>query len=501
MAVSATWLYGTLDRLGAEQILITEGNATDGTYLVRRSTTDTSVFVLSVCNGARVRHYPVHIQPSLHDDALRFSITGDQGPSPEFGSMEQLLAALREPALGPPAPLIQRLLPHGQRVVVPANNGPVLDASNPFAPPSTTRRNSPDKSAQDAATWSCSVCTFRNRVGVAMCEMCDSLAPNQQLPLDPDAPPPPPRRMTVQSSTSSTHKSSEGTVAASPQRSNPFAGLPVEPVPRAMSDAAALRPLPVDRASGSLTGLVKSGDGAFYNSGGSAADDGIKEILLCEGPLLKIRGLMQNHVRWFALTTRRLMYYTDNGGELISSASLSDVTAVTDIKGGKRFRVTTKAPFGASRNNEMLLEAGSLGIKEKWLRALSMDASETQGFSSDRAELYVEGPLVKVQPLGTSNTTRWFRVTEKKLAYFKEEAGEELGSIPHEFVRQVTLMQNIRDFMVSSAQPFTKTGSYEIHCRAPSEALRSKWITALRRALPADKFKHEARTREAGAPQ
>jgi hypothetical protein len=56
-----------------------------------------------------------------------------------------------------------------------------------------------------------------------------------------------------------------------------------------------------------------------------------------------------------------------------------------------------------------------------------MTPDELAGFDSNRAELIVEGYLTKVQPLGTTSKTRWFRITSKKLAYHRKEAGEEMG--------------------------------------------------------------------------
>jgi len=41
---------------------------------------------------------------------------------------------------------------------------------------------------------------------------------------------------------------------------------------------------------------------------------------------------------------------------------------------------------------------------------------------------------------------------------------------------------------VTSAQPFTKTGSYEVRCRCESEAVRNKWLSGLRKMLAASKF-------------
>lgn len=38
-----------------------------------------------------------------------------------------------------------------------------------------------------------------------------------------------------------------------------------------------------------------------------------------------------------------------------------------------------------------------------------------------------------------------------------------MGSVPFEYITQITLAtNNKRDFVVSSVQPFTKTGAYEV---------------------------------------
>ena len=56
-----------------------------------------------------------------------------------------------------------------------------------------------------------------------------------------------------------------------------------------------------------------------------------------------------------------------------------------------------------------------------------------------------------------------FRVTTRKFAYYTDEAGEEMGSVPFEFITQITIASNNKkDFVVSSVQPFTKSGSYEV---------------------------------------
>lgn len=189
------------------------------------------------------------------------------------------------------------------------------------------------------------------------------------------------------------------------------------------------------------------------------------------------------------LTTKKLMYYTENAGELISSVQLKDVVAVTEMD-KRTFRLATAEPFGASKTHEMVLEAHSPKVKQKWLSAMKTDATQFNGFSSNRAELIVECYLLKVQPFGTINTTRWFRLTAKKFAYYTDEAGEELGSVPFEFVSAITVLGK-RDFSLTATQPFTKTGMFEVHCRCKSPAVRQKWITGLNRVLPAHKFFHK----------
>ena len=191
------------------------------------------------------------------------------------------------------------------------------------------------------------------------------------------------------------------------------------------------------------------------------------------------------------LTSKKLMYYTENAGELISTIQLKDVVAVTEI-GSKTFRLNTAEPFGASQTHEMVIEADNARVMQKWLVAMKKDASlvNSVGFSSNRAELIMECYLLKVQPFGVLDTTRWFRLTTKKFAYFKDEAGEELGSVPFEYVAAVTVIGK-KDFTLTSVQPFTKTGMFEVHCRCKTPALRQKWITGLNKVLPAHKLFHK----------
>jgi hypothetical protein len=46
------------------------------------------------------------------------------------------------------------------------------------------------------------------------------------------------------------------------------------------------------------------------------------------------------------------------------------------------------------------------------------------------------------------------------------------------------------DFTLTSVQPFTETGQFEVHCRCITPEVRQKWITALN-VLPPNKFFHK----------
>ena len=76
-------------------------------------------------------------------------------------------------------------------------------------------------------------------------------------------------------------------------------------------------------------------------------------------------------------------------------------------------------------------------VKEKWLKFLMMDLSKRPP-PAQREELIVEGKLSKVQPLCTTNMTRWWQVTNRRIMYFKEEAGEPYGCEPNFFGMPLT---------------------------------------------------------------
>ena len=72
-----------------------------------------------------------------------------------------------------------------------------------------------------------------------------------------------------------------------------------------------------------------------------------KMLTLDLGPLYKIRGTLQNHVRWYVLTSKKLVYYTENGGDLISGIEVAEFDTVAEMD-AKRFLIKTRVPFGES---------------------------------------------------------------------------------------------------------------------------------------------------------
>jgi hypothetical protein len=184
------------------------------------------------------------------------------------------------------------------------------------------------------------------------------------------------------------------------QRSNPFLESPAPktpPMPKRLGSMAFETPKEKDAPAadsgrdraqtGSLTGFAATEHGSLQLT--TAALD-TKEMLLCEGALVKLRGLGQNRRRWFMLTTRKFLYFSEvqrqsknrrtahsddahvlflylplpfpfpflflsffffpppplqNGGALIASIFLKDILEVADVD-TKRMRVSTRHPFG-----------------------------------------------------------------------------------------------------------------------------------------------------------
>lgn len=86
----------------------------------------------------------------------------------------------------------------------------------------------------------------------------------------------------------------------------------------------------------------------------------------------------------------------------------------------------------------MTLEAPNRKVKTKWIKSLKAAESTGKPPQSDLpGELKAEGYITKLAPFGSSNRTRWFKLTDKKLALYKEEEGEEMASIELEHITTV----------------------------------------------------------------
>lgn len=208
--------------------------------------------------------------------------------------------------------------------------------------------------------------------------------------------------------------------------------------------------------------------------------------LLCEGYLTKIKGnILQNRNRFFRLTEANLVYYEENGGKRISSVPKSEIVSVED-SGRHRFQIKLNQEIGRKKGkNELTLEAPNSRVKDRWVSALTMDLSMRQ---PNFEELIVEGYLVKVQPLCTTNTTRFFRLSTKRFSYYRDEAGDLFGSVLIDNIDLISATDDKREFKVSASVPMTKTGFYDVVCRANSNTVRDKWVAMMQRIFPQHKL-------------
>lgn len=161
----------------------------------------------------------------------------------------------------------------------------------------------------------------------------------------------------------------------------------------------------------------------------------------------------------------------------------------------------TKKPFGSGNHTEMVLEATSRAAKNKWLYALKEGQDPSGGQRATEGTLICEGPLLKIAHSG-SNKTRWFCLTDKNLAYFKEEGGELMASVHLEHILLICnngwwvsynsstfqlFMQTCsifvraadkdeREIKVCSSQRFTVSGHSQLVLRGETGAIRNKYV-------------------------
>eukprot|EP00035_Acanthoeca_spectabilis_P024267 m.453084 g.453084 ORF g.453084 m.453084 type:complete len:278 (-) comp20434_c0_seq1:107-940(-) len=213
-----------------------------------------------------------------------------------------------------------------------------------------------------------------------------------------------------------------------------------------------------------------------------------KETLLCEGYLRKIRGWGQNRTRWFRLSGKSFAYFTKDAGELIGSVAVGEIESVKSVS-KYQLCITTTVPFGKSNMLEMVLEAPSETVRERWESSLGMlQLQKMDGgpvaFGSDEDTLVAEGYLIKVQEsLLALSRTRWFCLTRARFSYFSEEGGEFIAYCPLDNITYVGI-EDETTFKVTAMQPFTKTGAAAVVLACRDTAERDRWLRCFDVLLP-----------------
>eukprot|EP00045_Choanoeca_perplexa_P018084 m.277458 g.277458 ORF g.277458 m.277458 type:complete len:482 (-) comp17707_c1_seq1:8036-9481(-) len=475
-----SYRHGVLSRDAAEALIIDAG-ANDHSFLIRTSAHDPTTRVLTVCHSGLIEHQAI-ISTDI-GGMIEFALKNSDAT---FPSVAELVEYYARPTATFPGPLL--------RPVLAANPSNDVDETPSASIAELTRRNDPPQSAAQM--------TIADNSDTDDSEDDDDFGMGHDdfAPISRSA-----RATSVNNNPRASPErklpSAKAAAPAAEARHNPFAApQPTLPTvaqvtqqrtqqrtpPRSGTVTARKKAPEVTRArAGTLTGLERRGNHIVPAEQYNPHE---RELLLREGYLNKIRGL-STRKRWFSLTTKRLAYYETNGGKQMAQCPMSDVLTVQDFADSKKFRIHTKQPFGTTVYFEMMLEAPSHEAKAQWLTAFTRKQDDLSGFNAEYAELVIEGPLVKIKPLGQTSKTRWFRLTSKKLGYYAKDGGAHLGSIPLEFVDTIAIIASSKkDFIIRTTQKFTKNGSSEVHCRASSESVRRRWITLLRKTIPTAKF-------------
>eukprot|EP00051_Salpingoeca_urceolata_P000643 m.35013 g.35013 ORF g.35013 m.35013 type:complete len:982 (+) comp10886_c0_seq2:109-3054(+) len=223
------------------------------------------------------------------------------------------------------------------------------------------------------------------------------------------------------------------------------------------------------------------------------AEQDLGEQLIAEGYLLKIRGVGQNRRRFFRLTNKSFMYFTEEAGELLADIPVNDIKAATNVH-KTQFRLVTKHPFGASSaaTDELLLKAPDVRVKNCWLRALqqSEDLSASWRQQSQPGKLKAEGYLKKVVGGVSKSRMRWFVLTDESLAYYFKQGDERMAILKLDDITTVCGTSDKREFRVVANKKFSVSGHSEVTLRSPTAAARNRWVKALISVLPPDKVVH-----------
>eukprot|EP00039_Didymoeca_costata_P012220 m.175192 g.175192 ORF g.175192 m.175192 type:complete len:370 (-) comp15420_c0_seq5:1797-2906(-) len=217
--------------------------------------------------------------------------------------------------------------------------------------------------------------------------------------------------------------------------------------------------------------------------------------LFAEGYLKKMRGMNPN--RWFRLTSTDLSYYIQEQDEKKGQLPTKIITSVISA-GAKTIEVISSTPSGTSQKSTVMqLKAPSPEIKAKWLLAFAKakEVCNAQGntswIQSDKpavavpclpGKLSIEG---KLDCREKSFKTVWCVLTSQMFGYFKEEAGELLGSVPHNKITEISFFPNDqRMFEIHCKEPLTASGGRSIILRAHTVPSAQRWREVIRAVIP-----------------
>jgi len=222
-----------------------------------------------------------------------------------------------------------------------------------------------------------------------------------------------------------------------------------------------------------------------------AMDTSIRDILLGEGYLTMMKNQKKKGKEYhFRLTENHLSFYAANASSLISKVNKTDIIHIEDVAASKQFVIKTAVPWGLPEDQvtELLVQAKDETAKAKWMKAFGTDLNNPpRGYERIICESY----LVKVQPMCTVSTTRWFVATNNSFSYYKSEGGNLYAKVKWEHIQYVTETSNKKEFKLQASVPMTKTGFYDATCRAKTKEERDKWVAMLQRILPQQKMSTE----------
>lgn len=93
--------------------------------------------------------------------------------------------------------------------------------------------------------------------------------------------------------------------------------------------------------------------------------------LVAEGYLTKVKPMgYYSQERWFVLTARRLAYFEAEGGDLMASLPLSEISDIVFRGDSREFVLRARTAFTKSGLSEIVCCGDSLAVRNRWMAAL-----------------------------------------------------------------------------------------------------------------------------------